>query len=114
MNPILHLTTASAWEAARQAGEYRAPSLENEAFIHCSLPDQIAEAANTWFAGQNDLVLLVLDSTRLRPEVRFEPGTDKPDALFPHVYGPINLDAVIRVLDYKPGQNGRFTQPEIG
>lgn len=114
MNPILHLTTALAWEAALQAGEYRAPSLENEAFIHCSLPDQIAEVANTWFGGQNDLVLLVLDSTRLRPEVRFEPGTDKPDALFPHVYGPINLDAVIRVLDYKPGQNGRFTRPEIG
>jgi uncharacterized protein (DUF952 family) len=113
MKPLLHLTTASAWELAQQIGEYHAPSLEHEGFIHCSLPEQIADVANAWFAGQNGLVLLVLDLTRLRPEVRFEAGTDRPDMLFPHVYGPINLDAVIRVLEYRPGPDGRFPQAEI-
>jgi len=114
MNAILHLTSASAWEFAQRIGEYRAPSLESEGFIHCSLVEQIADVANTWFAGQNGLVLLVLDLTRLRPEVRFEAGTDRPNRLFPHVYGPLNLDAVICVLDYPPGPDGRFSTPDIG
>jgi uncharacterized protein (DUF952 family) len=114
MSVILHLTSVSAWEFAQRIGEYRAPSLESEGFIHCSLVEQIADVANAWFAGQSGLVLLVLDLTRLRPEVRFEAGADRPDRLFPHVYGPINLDAVIRVLDYQPGQDGRFSTPEMG
>lgn len=113
MNVILHLTTLEAWRAAQQTGEYRAPTLETEGFIHCSLPEQIARVANAWFAGQSGLVLLVLDRARIRPEVRFEPGADKADELFPHVYGPINLDAVMRVMDYRPASDGRFPQPEI-
>lgn len=114
MKIILHLTTAEAWSAAQQAGEYRAPSLETEGFIHCSLPEQIAGVANAWFAGQGGLVLLALDSTRLRPEVRMEPGTDRPEELFPHVYGPINLEAVIQVIEYVPGEDGRFGTPALG
>lgn len=114
MSLLLHLTTAEAWQAALQAGEYRAASLDTEGFIHCSLPEQIARVANVWFAGQTGLVLLVLDPARLTPEVRFEPGTDKADELFPHVYGPLNLDAVIQVLDYLPDAHGCFGAPALG
>ncbi len=113
MSLILHLTTAEAWRAALQAGEYRAASLDTDGFIHCSLPEQIARVANAWFAGQTALVLLVLDPARLMPEVRFESGTDRPDELFPHVYGPINLQAVVRVLDYLPNAQGRFETPVL-
>lgn len=113
MNLILHLTTNEAWNAACQAGEYRAASLETEGFVHCSLMEQIAVVANTWFAGQTGLVLLALDPTRLKPEVRMEPGTDKPQELFPHIYGPINLEAVTRVLEYEPVADGCFVRPEI-
>lgn len=113
MSLILHLTTPEAWRTAQQTGEYRAPTLETEGFIHCSLPEQIARVANAWFAGWEDLVLLILDGSRLRPEVRFEPGADRAEELFPHVYGPINLDAVIQAMDYHPASNGRFEPPEI-
>ena len=58
-------------------------------------------------------MLLEIDPTRLKPEVRWEPGTDKADELFPHVYGPINLDGVMGVLDFEPGQEGRFTLPPL-
>lgn len=111
--PLVHLTTRDAWEEALKTGAYTAPSLKTEGFIHCSLPGQVATVANTWFAGQAGLLLLVIDPTRLKSEVRMEPGTDKPDELFPHIYGLINLEAVIQVINYEPGENGRFVRPEI-
>lgn len=107
---ILHITTRQAWEDALRRGEYRAPSLEAEGFIHCSLPGQVVRVANALFRGQRGLVLLCIDPARLRAEVRYEAlGTAEP---FPHVYGPIDLDAVVRVVDFPPGPDGTFVLPE--
>jgi len=69
--------------------------------------------AERFYASQRGLVLLILDSDRIRPEVRYEAGTDKPDELFPHVYGPINLDAVTRVVDFAPDPTGNWTLPPL-
>jgi len=107
--PLLHLTSRTAWLAAQQSGAYVADTLGGEGFIHCSKPDQILRVANTFYSGQSGLVLLVIDPARLRSEVRWEPGTDMAGELFPHIYGPINLDAVLEVLDFQPGADGRFT-----
>jgi len=107
-DPILHLTARTAWEAAKTDGAYRADSLAGQGFIHCSTPAQVLRVANAFYAGQHGLVLLVLDPARLTSEVRWEPGTDQPDELFPHVYGPINPEAVTRVLDFEPDAQGRF------
>ena len=113
MKPILHITTKSAWQSAQQAGEYSAPSLASEGFIHCSTPSQVVAVAERFYAGQRGLVLLILDSKRIQAEVRYEAGTDKPDESFPHVYGTINLDAVTRVLDFEPDAAGRWTLPAL-
>jgi uncharacterized protein (DUF952 family) len=113
MITILHITQKTAWQSAQQAGEYSAPSLAAEGFIHCSTPAQVAAVAERFYAGQRGLVLLVLDSKRIRPEVRYEVGTDKPDELFPHIYGPINLDAVTRVLDFAPDPSGHWILPPL-
>jgi uncharacterized protein (DUF952 family) len=109
---LLHITTQSAWQSAQQAGEYTAPSLASEGFIHCSTAAQVAAVAERFYAGQRGLVLLVLDAQRIRSEVRYEPGADKPDELFPHVYGPIHLDAVTRVVeDFAPDPSGKWILP---
>ena len=113
MRLILHITSKTAWQSAQQAGEYAAPSLATEGFIHCSTPEQVVAVAERFYAGQRGLVLLVLDSKRIQAEVRYEAGTDKPDELFPHVYGTINLDAVTRVLDFEPDAAGRWTLPAL-
>jgi uncharacterized protein (DUF952 family) len=107
-DPIYHITSRTSWFAAQEAGAYRADSLQSEGFIHCSKADQVLRVANAFYAGQAGLVLLVVDTGRLRSEVRWEPGRDKPDELFPHVYGLIDLDAVMRVLDFPPDADGKW------
>jgi uncharacterized protein (DUF952 family) len=109
-NTILHATSQASWAAAQKAGAYIADSLAEAGFIHCSTPEQILRVANALYAGQRDLVLLVIDPSRLTAELRWEPGVDLEPELFPHVYGPINLDAVVRVADFEPDAEGKFTR----
>jgi uncharacterized protein (DUF952 family) len=97
---------------AQSSGVYSADSLSNQGFIHCSKADQVLRVANSFYAGQSGLVILVIDPSRLKPGLRWEPGTDKSDELFPHIFGPLNLDAVINVLEFPPGPDGKFSLPQ--
>ena len=115
---ILHITSKQEWLAAQTKGEYIAPSLASEGFIHCSTEKQVLNVAHAFYRGQTGLVLLKLDETRLRSEVKWEapagpPADNISEAdLFPHVYGPINLDAVASVLDFEPDPvSGNFSLP---
>jgi uncharacterized protein (DUF952 family) len=114
---ILHITTLNNWEAAVAAGEYRAPSLQGEGFIHCSTAKQAADTANIFFKAQKGLVLLCIDEARLSARLEYEAPTgggahdQSVGRLFPHVYGPINLDAVIKVVEFPPNKDGSFTLP---
>jgi uncharacterized protein (DUF952 family) len=116
---IYHIASRAEWEAAQARGEYTAPSLTGEGFIHCSTATQVVHVANAFYRGRTDLVLLVLDETATRPEVRWEPPAGPPAAgisasdLFPHIYGPINLEAVVRALDFEPDPAGTFTLPPL-
>ena len=110
---IYHITSRTSWQAAQQSGVYTADSLAAQGFIHCSRADQVVRVANTWYTAQHGLVLLEIDETRLKPEVRWEPGTDRPDELFPHIYGPLNLDAVSRVHCFEPDRNEQFSLPPL-
>lgn len=117
---ILHITSKQEWLAAQQRGEYTAPSLETEGFIHCSTEKQVLHVANAFYRGKNDLVLLVLDEAKLKPELKWEapagpsaPGISESDS-FPHIFGPINLTAVASVLDFEPDLvSGKFILPSI-
>jgi uncharacterized protein (DUF952 family) len=108
---IFHITSRISWSEAQKSGVYLADSLMSEGFIHCSKLDQILRVANTIFANQRGLVILEIDPSKLKPEVRWEVGTDKFDELFPHILGPLNLEAVARVIDFEPGLDGKFHLP---
>jgi uncharacterized protein (DUF952 family) len=108
---IYHLTTRQAWTAALQAGAYRADSLAEQGFIHCSLSNQVERVANDLYRGRTDLVLLEIDRARLQVEVRWEPGADHPEELFPHLYGALDPGAVIRILPLSPDAEGAFSIP---
>lgn len=104
---IFHITTAAAWDDARARGSYTADSLASEGFIHCSEHDQFVWVANTRFRGRPDLVLLHVDEARLQSMVRRE-NLEGGQALFPHIYGPLNVDAVLAVSAMRPAADGGF------
>ncbi len=108
---IYHVTSRTSWSAAQKSGAYSADSLASQGFIHCSKMDQILRVVNTYYADQRGLVILVIDTSRLKPEVRWEAGADKPDELFPHIYGPLDLEAVMQVLEFEPDPDGKFHLP---
>jgi len=115
---ILHITTRKAWIEATRTGAYSAPSLETEGFIHGSTLKQLLPVAGKYYRGQTGLVVLEIDPARLSSELKWEPpsGGGPPPGVpegeaFPHVYGPINLDAVIQVLDLEADHNGDFSLP---
>jgi uncharacterized protein (DUF952 family) len=110
---ILHITTRKAWSAAQARGAYAADSLAGDGFIHCSRASQVLRVADLVFNGQQGLVLLVVDPARLTSELRWEPGVDLASELFPHVYGPINLECVVNVIDFEPGPDGSFLLPDL-
>lgn len=109
MSILLHITTPGAWSAARAVGAYRGDTLESEGFIHCSEPPQVAEVANRLFRGREDLLLLHVDEARVGPRVVRE-NLEGGSILYPHIYGPLNLDAVLGVSDYRP-RDGMFGPP---
>lgn len=96
---ILHLTERSLWEAALAKGTYeistRGRTLQEEGFIHFSTRAQLPGTAR-FYDGLDDLVVLVVDPERLGIPVTYEapePGGEE----FPHVYGPLPVDAVVAV-----------------
>ncbi len=105
---IFHICTRAAAVAARLSGEYRAPSLDSEGFIHLSQAHQVRGVLNAFYAGQADLVLLVVDPALVTSPLRHEPPGPMPaaatlaqipsDQLFPHIYGPLNVNAIRDVL----------------
>lgn len=95
---IYHVTTAAEWNNATANGFYEAPSLKEEGFIHCSLENQVHGVLERYFAGKTNLVKLVIDTSKLKPELVYEWSPSTQDT-FPHVYGAINLDAVQEVID---------------
>ncbi|MEM8782415.1 MAG: DUF952 domain-containing protein [Planctomycetota bacterium] len=111
MSLILHITTRDAWDDARSSGRYEAPSLASQGFIHLSTPEQVVRVANGLFAGQAGLILLCVDRRRVDAEIRDE-NCEGGTALFPHVYGPLNLDAVVEVVAFEPHADGRFHLPQ--
>lgn len=114
---IYHLAFRSDWQAGLAAGEYRAPSLAEESFIHASGDEtQMLRVAARLFAGRTDLLVLDVDTERLpddSPVIR-EPA--RSGEIYPHVYGPINPHAVVRVRALVPdGSNpGAFTLVAAG
>lgn len=103
---IYHLTSAEAWATAQSAGEYEATSLAGEGFIHCSADEaQTLRVAERLYAGVDGMQVLDVDTGRLHAEVKREPS--RSGEIYPHIYGRINLDAVVRVRDLTLSPDGK-------
>ena len=112
MTFIYHIAAAADWARACQDGSYtmstRGRTLAEEGFIHTSAAGQVALVANAFYQGEPDLLLLVIDAGRVDPEIRYEhvPGQAEP---YPHIYGPLNIDAVVQTRPFHPDPDGQFS-----
>lgn len=112
MNIIYHIAAAADWEQAQEEGEYkistRGKSLADVGYIHASTAQQTALVANAIYGDDADLVVLVIDADRVGPEIRYElvVGWDEP---FPHIYGPLGVESVVKTLPLERDGSGRFS-----
>ena len=112
---ILHILRRAEWDDANLHSEYRPPSLDAEGFIHCSTIGQVVATANIFFNAATDLLLLQIDERKLVAELKYEEPATPDDArsrtAFPHIHGPLNLDAVVAVTDFPCQADGSFRLP---
>jgi uncharacterized protein (DUF952 family) len=114
MAELFHLADRGEWQAAVEAGEYRVSTrgvtLAEQGFIHCSLRHQVRGVAEAIFSDADDLVLLVIDSGLVAAPIRYEVPEPGADA-YPHIYGPLPVSAVTRVVPVGRDPSGRFVLP---
>lgn len=121
MTHIYHITPQVDWVQAQSEGAYQTESLKTQGFIHFSTREQTTKVADSIYQGRQDLLLLVVAVDQLAAPLKWEaPHHPNPDAppptteseTFPHLYGALNLDAVLEVLDFLPNEDGSFNLPE--
>lgn len=96
INMIYHITVKEVLETIRTSGVYRPHSFDKDGFIHCSRKDQVIEVANRYYSGQKDLVLLEINDTLFNSTIVYE-NLEGGSELFPHVYSPIPISAIVKV-----------------
>lgn len=111
MSIIFHIIAKETWRNAKEAKIYAPESLSSEGFIHCSTLETVVEVANYLFKGQSDLLLLCIEFDKVEAKVLFERVGQEERWVFPHIYGALNIDAVIEEIEFKPDSNGLFSLP---
>ena len=112
MRSIYKICPASAWREAERQGVYRGSADDaRDGFIHFSAASQVAGTAKKHFSGQTGLFLIQVDADALGDALRWE--RSRNDELFPHLYGALDLGAVIGVLDMRARSDGTHDIPEL-
>lgn len=109
---IYHITTQPAWKQAQKIGEYVPETFSADGFIHCSDHYQIEDTANRFYAFVPDLVVLEIDPDKLVSPLVYE-NLEGGEMTFPHIYGPLNLDAVVSQFEFNRSADGKFTLPDF-
>jgi uncharacterized protein (DUF952 family) len=109
--PVYKVLSAEEFAEAAGVGHFVGSNDDvRDGFIHLSAAHQLEATLAKHFAGEDGLVLLALDPVRLGPRLRWEPS--RGGALFPHLYAPLDLAAVLWAEPLRLGQDGRHVLPE--
>ncbi len=110
MSTLYHMLPAAIWQAQPSDTPYRGDTLATEGFIHCTGEREllVTVANNFYRAVDEPFVILCIAADRIAAEVRWESADGH---VFPHIYGPLNLDAVVEIIDFPRGADGIFTLP---
>jgi uncharacterized protein (DUF952 family) len=110
MGLIYHIAAAKDWAQAQEAGEYtmstKGVTLAQQGYIHAGIAEQVGPVA-AFYVDEPDLVLLVINEDKVKPPIRYDsvPGRELP---YPHIYGPLNVDAVEAALPFDPTDPDAF------
>jgi uncharacterized protein (DUF952 family) len=107
-NLIFHFAEKEALKLYQKRGEYSPPSLELEGFIHCSTGGQLNDTAKRLLGNRGELWLFIIDPKRVEPVIKHEKN-EELQQVFPHIYGPLNTDAVLDKILIEAGKNESIT-----
>ena len=93
---IYHVVSGNGWKAALAQGYYEAESLATEGFIHASSDSQVEGVLERYYQNQPGLLLLHIDESKLAAQLKYELAPSVNE-LFPHIFGRLNLNAVIKI-----------------
>lgn len=104
---LFHITTQDLWNEYKKSGSFEPESLESEGFIHCSTGSQIEKTANRLFSDKDEILLLVIDASMFREDIKYEKDEETGEE-FPHIYNSLGVNAVIDKIPIKAEDNGTF------
>ena len=107
---IFHIADKNEWKESKEKGEYIHASLSLEGFIHCSKKTQLIQVSNTFFKGNKNLLLLKIEAKKIESRLEYD-FVEEMKEYFPHIYGPLNLNAVVQEITFSPLENGEFALP---
>lgn len=115
MKTIIAIARRETWEQAQKSGEYTQSTLDSTladvGFIHCSFPEQTIKVANRKYSDFNDLQLLFVDEDKVKTPIKYGGVLSGRTGTFPHIYGPLNVDAVYVVVPLQKDEQGEFVAP---
>ena len=109
---IYKICPAAAWHEAERQGVYRGSADDiRDGYIHFSTAAQVRETARKHFQGQTGLLLIAVNADALGEALRWEPS--RKNELFPHLYGDLDLGAVVATMDLRTRADGSHDVPEL-
>lgn len=116
MKTIIAIARQQDWQEAETTGQYTHSTIDSTlkdiGFLHCSFPEQTLEIANRKYADQDNLVLLLVDVDKVKSPVRYEKALSGRTGIFPHIYGPLNVDGVYATIPFEKNAEGVFVLPD--
>jgi uncharacterized protein (DUF952 family) len=110
ISTIYKICSASEWSEAVRIGQFAGSEADHrDGFIHFSAAHQVSETASRHFSGQSNLLLIAIDATRLGAALKWEPS--RGGNLFPHLYGPLPMSAVLHSEVLTIDENGQVIIP---
>ncbi len=112
MHIIYKICPESLWNEAEKAHSFTGMPIDlQDGYLHFSTAEQVRETADRHFSGQTNLLLIAIDAEKLGPALRYEPS--RGGGLFPHLYAPLALSAVLWVKPLPLGPDGRHAFPDL-
>ena len=116
MKSIVVASTNQLWADAQKNGIYTqsmvGASGDNGEYIHANTPEQIIPMLNRHYTDYDDILILLVDLDKVISEVKFEASSGPTPGLFPHIYGPLNIDAIYETLIPRKDASGNFMDSE--